>query len=208
MALFFDHTGVNDVINKKQRLISIGLSLLLFVTLTKGVWATTDLIKDYSKNNEELMLLQKQGRIASEIAGEIVAINQEYLELKRLSISKRFKISASAVIYCNGYISCWEALTPVSQGAYFEARVYLDVNEEAILIHGFYYGEEGIIQNYQWIDKRLQLDLVHPQNGRRSLVYVSPQAALPEGDQWLRADQPVYVLYDMNDEIRKLVLPD
>lgn len=189
-----------------QKILGSGLALLLLLGMAEGVWATLELTRDYFKNHDEIMAFQKDHRVDAELYGDIIKIGPDQMALRTNGASCVLKISTSARIYCNGYHSYWEALRPVSQGAYFEARVYLDARGEAILINGFYYGEEGIIQSYQWVDHRLQLELYHPQNGKKSYAWVSEQAALPEVSDWLRNNQAIYVLYDVNGEIRRVFL--
>ncbi|HBE77444.1 MAG TPA: hypothetical protein DDW65_06620 [Firmicutes bacterium] len=154
-----------------------------------------------------------------EIQGEIIEINAGTVTLYTSGINFQFRLAAQAKFYCNGYSACWQALRPVTSNAFFESRTIINERNEVIFIEGFYIGEECIIDGWQKIDGALYLRLLSvereqeeekekdQEQGKIRWTCVSGSALFPKED-WLIVGQLIFVLYDRENKIRRVYLPD
>lgn len=171
-----------------------------------GVRASVGMAPDYTGNFMEVNRVKTTYRISGEYYGEIDFLSPENLRLTVGGQALVWKISRNARFFCNGLEASWNALLPVTDTAYFEAMVYINTEGEVCLVNGFYYGFEGIIQDYQYVQGRLKLTLLQPESGETGIYWVDSRARLPEGSDWLQKEQGLFFLYNSNREIRGIFL--
>jgi len=143
----------------------------------------------------------------TKLYGEILYITNDRYILRCGEELISGKLTPAAKFFCNGMPAVWEALLPVYDEAYFEAEVLVNRLKETVSINGFYTGEELIIKSWSYQREKLLLRLKQPDQGTVVEKYLADDARLPKGD-WLRTDQPVYLLYNIHGEARAVFLPD
>lgn len=182
----------------------VGTVFGLFVVLLwqSGVLASHGLVPDYTGNISEVNRMKAIYRVSGEYYGEVTFLSPENLQLTVEGKPICWEISRDARFFCNGFEASWEALLPVTDAAYFEATVYINTEGEVCLVNGFYYGFEGIIQDYQYIQGRLRLTVFQPESGDLGVYWVDERARLPEDSDWLQSDRGLFFLYNTSGEIR------
>jgi hypothetical protein len=191
----------------KKRWMVLISGLLLTVAAPAG--ASERSLIDYGSVRNEAAVLQGVPAGSRELYGEIVAISPERLMLKGPAGTRGYQLDGLTRYYCNGRRCSWDSLRPVAPEAYFEAVVILDRQQEVLAINGFYEGEECLIRGWSRNGRDLTLQLESLSGGPALAERpVHPLAKLPEGERWVCEDQIVFVLYNRNQEIRALFLPD
>lgn len=199
-----------DIFLKKWILwLTVSGLLLLYVT---DSYATTQRIKfDYQKNCSEFERVQKNASSSILLKGEIVGINLEEILINPSTVNNEIyhlKLTPSAKFFCNGILSQWEALTPVAPGAYFEAQILVNRQNEVIAVNADYYGEECIIKKCCRNQEKLIFELVSVLSEETFSCQVNQEARLPAGESWRQEGQIVFILFNCRDEIRAVFLPD
>ena len=188
--------------------LTVGGLLLLYVT---NGYATTQRIKpDYQKICSEFERIRRSAS-SSILIGEIIEINREEILINPSTTNNgiyHLTLTPSAKFFCNGILSQWEALIPVAPGAYFEAQVLVNGQSEIIAVNADYYGEECIIKRCCQNQGKLIAELVSVLSGETFSCPVNQDARLPAGESWKQEGQIVFILFNFQDEIRAVFLPD
>lgn len=184
---------------------------LLFFNVTIG-YGTTERIKpDFQRDWSDLDKIQKNTPGLVLLKGEIIGINATEILINSLTRDKeiyRLKLGPNTKFFCNGIDSQWEALLPVAPGAYFEARVLVDDEKEAIAVSGFYFGEECVVKKCYQNQEKLVVELISVISEEICTYSVNERARLPGDNYWKQEGQVVYILYNEREEIRAVFLPD
>jgi hypothetical protein len=197
---------VNNETGRDERMINkIIILVLTFCLLSGQAGATVRLEVNYSRNMVELSRLKESNPGAFEIYGEIIAISQAEIKLRTFETIKIYRLTPATRIFCNGQPAFWKALLPVTDGAFFEARLIV-AGDRVIAADAFYYGEEAVINGWEHTGGELRIYL-SSLTGERSGVYVVvPNANLPATGQWLENGRIVFVLYGIQGRIRGVFL--
>lgn len=190
----------------KIGLIFAGLVILLSFLYGYGVYATE--VIDVPDFQEILAVQQIVAKHADwrEIYGEVVSVSSHDLKLRVDEKDYVFPISQHTLIFCNGFPASWMALQPVSEQAYFEARIYINTIGNLCLVNGIYNGEEGIIRSYRISPGEIELVLYRPEQNDLRKCRVSKSARLPSISSWLQPERAVFVLYNYKHEIRAVFI--
>ena len=142
-----------------------------------------------------------------ELEGEIIAITDSRVSIRNQQGVYQLKLADGARLYCNGLLSSWRALRPVTDRAFFEARLLLNSAHQVVMLKGEYQGTEAVINGLCW-QPGLQLVLFLPDTQEVTVRSVAANAIMPPGDRWRSNGQAVYVLYNFQGAIRAIFLPD
>jgi hypothetical protein len=193
MPIMFTEGGVILV----KRLILINLILIMAMNLPA---VTVTAQNAYKANGIPRIGLH-------ELEGEVVAIDAGEVIICKLGVCFRLKMAPKAKITCNGLVSAWQSLRPVTPQAFFNARAVLNGLNQVIVLDGFYQGEECIIRGWRSGDEQLCLRLTSMVDHRNKWRFVKSDARLPT-ENWLTTGQEIYVLYDRVGQVRGVYLPD
>lgn len=167
------------------------------------------LILIFTTGQQVMAGLNEMLPVISPVYGEVVAINSDSVTIHCKEGNRIFKIKPTTRIFCNGMLSTWEALLPVTSNAFFEAEILIDALGDVKSINGYYQGGEFIIQSWRVNNAaNIELVLIDPEEEEEIKVSVADRARIPFGSKWLRRDQVVYVLFNIHGEIRAVYLPD
>lgn len=193
----------------KKRILT--LIMIGFLLKAANGYATTDPVTpDYQKNRSEFEHLQKNVPNSVLLNGEIIDINHREILINSYNENNdlyRLKLDCDTKFYCNGIGSGWEALVPVAPEAYFEARIIMD-GQEAIAVNAFYYGEECIVRKCFQSQGKFVIELISALSEKVFVAQVNQKARLPVGENWKHEGQVVYVLFNEEEEVRAVFLPD
>lgn len=183
---------------------------LLFIT---NGYATTERVRPvYQRNCSEFERIQRNVPDLILLKGEIVGINREGISVQPLTVDNgiyQLKLAQNTKFFCNGIPSQWEALKPVAADAYFEAQLLVNREKtEVIAVNAYYYGEECVIKNCFRNQGKLTVELVSVHSEATFSYPVNQAARLPAGENWRREGQVVYILFNCQEEIRAVFLPD
>ena len=142
-----------------------------------------------------------------ELEGEVIAISDTRVSIRNQQGVYQLKLADGARLYCNGLLSNWRALRPVTDRAFFEARLLLNSAHQVVMLKGEYQGTEAVINGLYW-QPGLQLVLLLPDTQEVTVRSVAANAIMPPGDRWRSNGQAVYVLYNFQGAIRAIFLPD
>ncbi|MGE5604935.1 MAG: hypothetical protein ACM3YE_04495 [Bacteroidota bacterium] len=196
---------------KSLLLLLLLVSGLLFLNVSNGSATTHGIKPDYQRDWSDLEKIKKNTPGLNLLKGEIIEINK--IEIVMTSVTGnneiyRLKLIPSTKFYCNGINSQWESLLPVAPGAYFEARVLVNGQMEALAVSAYYFGEECIVKRCYQNQGKLVVELISVISDENYIYPVSEAARLPREDNWKQEGQVVYILYNGLDEIRAVFLPD
>ncbi|NLY73934.1 MAG: hypothetical protein GX075_01355 [Firmicutes bacterium] len=166
---------------------------------------------DFQKNRAEFELIRKTSIDPLLLKGEIIGINQREIVLNPLIGNEgayHLQLVPDTKIFCNGVISQWEALRPVAPKAFFEGEALVNERGEVIVVNAFYYGEECVIEKFGYERGRQYLHLFSLTSEENIKLAITPGARLPTGESWKRDGQVVFILYNDQQEIRAVFLPD
>jgi len=166
---------------------------------------------DYQKNRSEFEFIKKTSVNPVLLKGEIIGINQREIVLSTSTGNEgeyHLRLVPDTKFFCNGVISRWEALRLVAPKAFFEGEVLVNERGEVIAINAFYYGEEGVIKKIGYERGRQYLQLFSIASEAIIKLAITPGARLPAGESWKREGQVVFILYNAQQEIRAVYLPD
>ena len=177
----------------------------MFFNVTIG-YGTTERIKpDFQRDWSDLDKIQKNTPGLVLLKGEIIGINATEILINSLTREEeiyRLKLGPNTKFFCNGIDSQWEALLTVAPGAYFEARVLVDDEKEAIAVSGFYFGEECVVKKCYQNQEKLVVELISVISEEICTYSVNERARLPGDNYWKQEGQVVYILYNEREEIR------
>jgi hypothetical protein len=160
---------------------------------------------DYNQNQAELNRLKAIYPGAVEVYGEIVAISPDEIKLRTCQETTSFRLDPETRMFCNGQPAIWKALLPVAVEAYFEARLIV-VKDRVVAADGFYYGEEVIINGWEYSGGELMVELSALSGERAGVYSITTNAGLFPVDRWLEEGRTVFVLYGMQGRIRGVFL--
>ncbi len=189
---------------KNLRRVTIGLILLL--GFGNPCFATQTVVRNYYGNLAEVQRIRFATPGCREIYGEVAAVSDREITVKAQNQTRQYRFSQQVQFYCNARACLRRALFPVTTDAFFEAQLLLDARGEVIVVNGFYYGEECIVKSWSKTAS-LTVTLEAVSTGARFTMKVSDQAILPQTADWLQEDQVVFVLYGMNNQLRRVYLP-
>lgn len=193
----------------KKLIVTYMVGGLLLFNVTIG-YATTNRIKpDFQRDWLDKIQKNTPGLVL--LKGEIIGINETEILMNSLTSNKeiyRLKLGPNTRFFCNGIDSQWEALLPVAPGAYFEAQVLVDGQKEAIAVSGFYFGEECVVKKCYQNQEKLVVELISVISEEIYTYQVNEGARLPRDNFWKEEGQVVYILYNEQEEIRAVFLPD
>lgn len=196
---------------KNRILIKLIVAGWLLLMTTNG-YATIEPVKpDYRKNRSEFENIRINNPGSVLLEGEIIGINHWEILIIPLTAKNdifRLKLAQETKFYCNGIDSEWVALKPVAPEAYFEAQVLMNGETEVIAVNAFYYGKECIVNKSFQGQDQLFLELIAALSGEVFVSPVAKEARLPLGEGWRQAGQVIYVLFNREEEIRAVFLPD
>lgn len=196
---------------KTRILLELILVGCLLIKTTNG-YATIDPVEpDYEKNRSEFENIRLNNPGSVVLEGEIIGIDYDEILISQSIAGNdvlRLKLVQETKFYCNGTDSGWEALKPVAPKAYFEAQVLMNMQTEAIAVNAFYYGEECIVKKCFQNQGKLFLQLNSALSEEVFTYPVAKEARLPLGEGWRQTGQAVYILFNGEEEIRAVFLPD
>ena len=142
------------------------------------------------------------------VYGEITGITPTQVILNQSGKSTLWRLTPETRIYCNGLPAVWKALLPVTHQSFFEARIELGARREATAIHGFYQGEICVLKDWRSrTDGTLEVELTGADSGITRWRCLAPGARAPQAS-WLAGESEIYVLYNQNEAVRGVYLPD
>jgi hypothetical protein len=191
---------------KTKNLQRIIIGIILLLGFGNHCFATQTVVRNYYGNLAEVQRIRFATPDCREIYGEVAAVSDREITVKNQNQTRQYRFSERVQFYCNARACLRRALFPVTPDAFFEAQLLLDARGEVVVVNGFYYGEECIIKSWSKTDS-LTITLEAASTGARFTMKVSDKAALPSVADWLQEDQLVFVLYGMNNQIRRIYLP-
>lgn len=177
------------------------LFFIIFLLATNSSLVTS--ASQNSAKDKDQQLIQR----AHQIDGEITTINGDFITVLKSGISFKLKIAPKVKIICNNQPSSWMALRPITSQAFFDGRIVLNELNQVILIDGYYKGEECIIKKWRLNKKLISICISSITNEQEKWRIVLADARLPV-EQWLDVGQVIYVLYNRDNQIRAVYLPD
>lgn len=142
-----------------------------------------------------------------QIYGEIAEISSTYLLLINGESDNRLNVASTSLIFCNGLPAIWQALLPVTAEAFFEAEVMVNDRNQAVIINGFYYGEECLINNWREEQSSLKIELISVVTGKTTENFLTGLHRSSDLN-WLEKGQVIFVLYGMKGGIRAVFETD
>lgn len=196
----------------KSRILNELIFVGCLLIMTANGYATVDPVKpDYKKNRSEFETIRLSNPGSVVLEGEIIGIDCDEILITQSTAGNdvlRLKLVQGTKFYCNGTDSEWEALKPVAPKAYFEAQVLMNMRTEAIAVNAFYYGEECIVKKCFQNQGQLFLQLASALSEEVFTYPVAKEARLPLDESWRQTGQAVYILFNGEEEIRAVFLPD
>lgn len=195
----------------EKRIITLVIIGLLILKGTNGYATTVPVKPDYQRNHTEFERLHKSAPDSVLLKGEIIDINHHEVVVNPYNEKDdvyRLKLVRDTKFYCNGIGSEWEALIPVAPEAYFEARIIINGQTEVIAVNAFYYGEECIVGKFFQNQGKSIIELISALSEEVFVAQVNQNARLPKGENWKQEGQIVYILFNEEEEIRAVFLPD
>jgi hypothetical protein len=194
------------MVRKGYHSIVIIVMILLFFNNKIGLNACVNpkscIQDDSPENNIPLDLIGME-----EIHGEVTAISATQVSIDTGTSKNDLRLSPQAQIFCNGLPSVWFALKPVAPEAFFEAKALVNRHHEVVYIAGEYRGEICVLQSWRVEQEKLYLQLFAVDSSRTYWRMVSPRAKMPESN-WLAGEIEIYVLYNHQQDIRAVFLPN
>jgi hypothetical protein len=184
----------------------ISLLLILFLNASAGSAAYSTQNSSDQSNLWE-MKTHTAGSGMVEIYGEVEAISATEVLVNTGTREYQLPLGSRTKIFCNGLPALWLALRPVTSEAFFEAKVQINPQNEVVSITGVYWGEICVLNCWRWEQDKLYLKLAAPDSGRTYWRMVSPRAKIPKIN-WLAEDVEIYVLYNYQQNIRAVFLPE
>lgn len=184
----------------------ISLILILFLNTSAGLVACP------THNSSDQSYLRKMKTLPSgpdmvEIYGEVTAISATEVSIDTGTRKYQLPLTSRSNFFCNGLPAVWLALKPVTSEAFFEAKVLINHQNEVVSITGVYWGEICVLKCWRLERDSLYLKLSGADSGRTYWRMVTPHAKIPK-ISWLADDIEIYVLYNYEQNIRAIFLPE
>ncbi|MGE5528410.1 MAG: hypothetical protein ACM3X6_04620 [Patescibacteria group bacterium] len=132
----------------------------------------------------------------SPIEGEVAAVGETACRLERGGVELVFAWAPGSVVFANGLPACPQAIRPVTAGARFWARIWLDAGGAAHLAEAVYCGGELLLTGVEGAE----LSGIAPETGGLIRLTLSDGCLVPP----LHPGQSVYVLLDLENRVRWL----
>jgi hypothetical protein len=156
---------------------------------------------------QEIAVLCKQLGDLKELHGEILAVNKDRILLIEGSLSTEVIYDDNIKVYVNGRVGQIKALCPIVDGCNFLARVWLDKNNRVVLIDGYYWGADVVVEEaVRLIDGRYYL-VVRDAIIEEPIYWTFETAPNCRGLDNLSSSSLLgscYILFDLEGKIRGL----
>lgn len=95
----------------------------------------------------EITLLRKQLGNLNELHGEIIVVDEGRILLIEKGSANEVVLDENTKVYVNGRLGQLKGLRPICNGCNFLARVWVNDDKKAVLIDGYYWGADVVVEN-------------------------------------------------------------